>query len=324
MLRAIESVMAQTVPVNEVIVIDDGSTDGTTDVILNRYPSRVIALRQENAGVSAARNRGIREAKGDWIAFLDSDDVWYPRKTERQLDALSEFGSEFGLCFTDNLFGGNPEMLLSAFEETGFEARPGFGDFDFPTQRLLTSREPFFTSSFLISRALLSELNGFDESLIVGEDSDLIFRLSFKTRFCFVAEPLVEVDRTPSRDGLCNLYNERDDRKYDSFERRYRKWLAMPEVVGTQHEARIRDNLRIVYYDSAEAKIHQLQVVQALSEIAHIRGMGDSYATILLNFLSRKLIKLRHGGVVEEPTRRMQQSGKRGVRFANIRTDSDL
>ena len=81
--RAIKSVVGQTISPDEIIVIDDGSTDGTDEIIKNSYPD-IILLKQENGGVGCARNNGIKNAKGTWIALLDSDDEWLPEKLEKQ------------------------------------------------------------------------------------------------------------------------------------------------------------------------------------------------------------------------------------------------
>src|SRR5438046_2823187 len=93
-LRAIH---AQTVPVDEIIVVDDGSTDDTADVC-GRQPKPVRYIRQDNTGLPAfARNRGAAEATADWIAFCDSDDLWHPRKLEVQLAAIEATGAKWGV-----------------------------------------------------------------------------------------------------------------------------------------------------------------------------------------------------------------------------------
>src|SRR5437870_1765768 len=87
--RAIDSVLEQTVPVDEIIIVDDGSTDGTAESVEGWYGSRVRVIRQENAGVSGARRRGIQEARGRWIAFLDSDDEWTPERNRHLVNAAA-------------------------------------------------------------------------------------------------------------------------------------------------------------------------------------------------------------------------------------------
>jgi len=292
---AIDSVLAQTLPPDEVIVIDDGSTDGTAEAIRNRYGDRVRLFRQQNAGVSAARNRALREAQGEWIAFLDSDDIWLPTKIERQKETLTRFGSEFGLCFTDCVYHGNPDLERSVFEEAGLTGAPRFGSLEDPVKYILASREPFWTQSLMVRHALLAEPNGFDEALTLREDTDVLFRLSFRTKFCFVAEPLVRIDRALSRDGLCTLYGKADDRVFDSLERSYTKWLAMPEVGGTGYEKQIREMLRLICYSSAEAKIREFRIAAAFREIRRLKAMGNSYPSLLFGLLSRKIKKLRRG-----------------------------
>ena len=86
--RSIDSVLAQTRPVDEIIIVDDGSSDNTGEVV-KRYGGKVRYIRQENAGASVARNTGIEAATGDWIAFLDGDDEWLPDKIKHQTELLS-------------------------------------------------------------------------------------------------------------------------------------------------------------------------------------------------------------------------------------------
>ena len=100
--RAIESVLAQSAPPGQVVVVDDGSTDGTVDLIRREFPS-VVLVEQSNAGVSAARNVGIAHCEGEWIALLDSDDAWRPKKLEMQLEAL-DAAPDLRLCHTEEIW----------------------------------------------------------------------------------------------------------------------------------------------------------------------------------------------------------------------------
>ncbi len=292
--RAIRCVLAQTVPVSEIIVVDDGSTDDTVEAVKQSFGSQVLLIQQPNSGVSAARNLGIKNARTEWIALLDSDDWWHPDKLKRQFTAIESLGGTSGVCFTDNVYGGNPGMTFSRFEEVGFRYAPTIGILGDTAWRILAGREPFFTSSFLIRRALLEEAGGFDETLTLREDTDLLFRLSFKAQFCFVREPLTEIDRTPSRTlGLCNVYGTRSDVVFDCSTHIYRKWLAMPEVIGSWYEAPLREMLRDMYFASAESKIRQLRIMPAMRNLAPLMAMGDSSGSIVATLLMRKMRKTK-------------------------------
>src|SRR5262245_57790462 len=100
--RAIRSVTNQTYPHIDIVVVDDGSTDGTAKAIQNSGSTRPLQIIQldKNYGAPEARNRGIASAKGQYIAFLDSDDVWHPRKIAQQVETLRQRGLGFGVCYT--------------------------------------------------------------------------------------------------------------------------------------------------------------------------------------------------------------------------------
>src|SRR5271155_324881 len=107
--KTVESVLAQSFTDLEVIVVDDGSSDETGQTLEHAFGDRIRYYFQPNQGVSAARNKGIEEARGEWIAFLDSDDLWEKEKLECQLDALERFAPHCDACYTDVRLLNHPE-----------------------------------------------------------------------------------------------------------------------------------------------------------------------------------------------------------------------
>jgi glycosyltransferase involved in cell wall biosynthesis len=178
--QAIESVLGQTFRDFELIVVDDGSNDSTPETIENEYPE-VRLVRQSRRGVSAARNRGVREAGGTWIAFLDSDDSWLPRKLERQLDRLNR-EKGYRICYTDEIWIRNGVRV-----NPGKRHRKFSGDLFWPSLPLCIVSP----SSVMVEKTLFEEMGGFDESLPVCEDYDLWLRIAVREPFLFLAERLI-------------------------------------------------------------------------------------------------------------------------------------
>lgn len=178
--RALTSVLAQTRLADEVIVVDDGSTDGTDGLVRARFPG-VMYRFQRNRGVSAARNLGIREASSDWIALLDSDDEWLPGKLESQLRALAD----------------EPEHLLIHCDEfwyrNGRRVNPGLrhrkvGGRIFERCLPLCVISP---SAALIHRSVFDRIGFFDETFEACEDYDFWLRFCARFPVLYVDEPLV-------------------------------------------------------------------------------------------------------------------------------------
>lgn len=188
--EAIDSVLAQTYRDFEVIVVDDGSTDHTRDV-LRIYGSAVRSIRQKNGGAAAARNCGILNSSGRYIAFLDADDVWLPAKLERQVSCL-ERHPQLVAAYSDSrdLEDGilNPESRLARF---GIRASGRiFED--------LLRHNFLHTSSVVVRRTALAEAGLFDASLRGSEDIDLWMRLSRVGDFGCVDEVLAYYRRHSS------------------------------------------------------------------------------------------------------------------------------
>ncbi|MBY0522433.1 MAG: glycosyltransferase family 2 protein [Gemmataceae bacterium] len=176
--EAVDSVLAQSYAPREVIVVDDGSTDDTPDR-LAPYRARIRYIRQDNQGLSAARNTGIRLAQGTFVALLDSDDLWHPRKLEFQMRYLTR----------------HPEvMLLGSNCQTGVRDWPALNDAEIVGERItleeLIVRSPFAPSTAVLHRDCLAATSLFDTSLRSVEDRDMWIRVAARFPVAMLQAPL--------------------------------------------------------------------------------------------------------------------------------------
>lgn len=292
--NAIESALNQTFKNIEIIVIDDGSTDNTREK-LEPYKEYIRYHYQNNMGASAAQNKGIELARGEWISILASDDIWLPEKIELQLEAIRMFGDEFGACFTDCKFVGTNLVDDTAFKRAGLESQLFFDKLDKPHDYILGHNLALFVQSMLVKRYLVTGNHGFNPKLVVLEDTDLIFRLSLKTKFCFVNKPLVIIDRTPIliKNRLSGLIESRSDAAFQSMETMYFHWLANEDLSNRQTMIiRIKDCLKLCYYDWIIVKIKKFKWGHVLSLIKKIKCTGEPYGQFLINLLKRAFYKL--------------------------------
>lgn len=181
--RALRSVLAQTVQGFEIIVVDDGSTDCGSEVVKSFKDSRIKLIQQENKGVSAARNRGIKEAKGDLIAFLDADDEWKSEFLEIILRLRRKY-PEAGLYVTSyDILSPDGKMQKPNFR--GVPPAPWEGLFPKYFIAATLGAQPFNSSSASVPKHIFSELNGFAVGNNMGEDLDMWCRIALKYPIAF-------------------------------------------------------------------------------------------------------------------------------------------
>ena len=178
--RALHSVSNQTFVPHEIIVVDDGSSDGTKDWVQERFPY-VRYIYQDNSGVSSARNAGIREAKGSWIAFLDSDDEWMPNKLEQQKGVVNSFQKAW-LCHTNEIW------IRNGVRVNQMKKHQKYGGDIFENCLDICRISP---SSVLIKKEVFEMVGLFDESLKVCEDYDLWLRITAVLPVIFLDQPLI-------------------------------------------------------------------------------------------------------------------------------------
>ena len=179
--RSIDSVLNQTLFPSEIIVVDDGSTDGTSDYIQSNFPS-IKLLSQPNKGVSAARNMGIKSADANWIALLDSDDEWFSQKLEKQVLALSQ-NPDVKFCHTEEIW------FRNGVHVNQMKKHQKYGGHIFSKCLDICRISP---SSVLFHQSLLDDVGYFDKDLKVCEDYDLWLRITAKYPVLYIDEPLLK------------------------------------------------------------------------------------------------------------------------------------
>jgi glycosyltransferase involved in cell wall biosynthesis len=197
--RSIESVLAQTRPADELIVVDDGSTDETSSIVRS-YGASVRYVHQRNSGVAAARNKGVEQATSEWIAFLDADDYWEPLKLERQLAFSEGVGLVGARWFTE--YPGRPRCVAEVPDNAFFGRM-----FKASGSEAFRVAMNFWTGVVLVRRSVLGDQR-FVSGLEPAEDRDLWIRLAASTPLYLIPEPLATY--VQYEDSLSNSDSDRD------------------------------------------------------------------------------------------------------------------
>jgi glycosyltransferase involved in cell wall biosynthesis len=250
---ALKSVLLQTYREFEVIVVDDGSADRTAEAVRDIISTerdggeRVRYLFQSNQGQSAARNKGTEEAGGDWVAFLDSDDVWLPEKLEWQVRAIEQFNGKCCACITDARLVDNRGLDTTAFRESGKRYEETLGMEPEAVGNLVKCRDPFWVSTLLVRTDVFKQVGRFDVHIEYAEDHDFLFRLSLATSFCYVNKPLALLDRSKSPQGSKCRPWDRVEVRLQGSQSMFEKWLKLDSKLPPDVRKIIVHSLRQVY-----------------------------------------------------------------------------
>ena len=178
--RSIDSVINQTIKPSEIIIVDDGSNDGTEAMVKKKYDSLKL-IKQKNKGASAARNSGIKASSGEWICFLDSDDEWKNDKLEKQIIAVAN-NSDYKFFHSNEIWIKNGKRINQK------KKHKKYGGDIFKKCLDMCRISP---SSVLIDKSIFEEIGFFNENLVVCEDYELWLRICDKYEVFFIDEPLI-------------------------------------------------------------------------------------------------------------------------------------
>ena len=316
--ETVASVLAQTSPVHEIVIVDDGSTDDTAEVV-SSMPKPVRYIHQQNSGLSAARNRGASTATGEYLAFIDSDDLFEPEKLDIQLAVLRS-RDDIRWCVTnctmiglDGIKSRNQqgfEALFPLFTEMGISARSFFARFLKEVTVVIGDREipafvgdmfvPLFHGNFcspvslLIHRELWDFMGGFDESLQVAEETEFFHRLAGKAPGAIIMTPLIRVRR--GHDSIISSKNTvRLIRNalisVDRAAASRQQLTAVEKVAYIEGKQRLLTRLAWAHLTNLEGK----EARNAISQMAHpFRRRLRIVMIYLASFLPAQILRLLH------------------------------
>ncbi|UWR25829.1 glycosyltransferase [Sulfitobacter sp. S223] len=253
--EAVQSVLSQDYTPLEVIVIDDGSRDGTLDVLAAMSDPRLVVLDNKGSqGPSGARNYGVKQAHGDWIAFQDSDDVWLPERLSRQMDRLKQSNHIAGFC----------AMVIKAdtapqSPATGRVPKHTIGPLSENMLPALLRGSFISTQMLILRRDIFDELGGFDEDFPALVDWELMLRVSKRGTIDFLDEELV-IQRMS--DNSVTRSVEKRSLAQRLVMRKHKALFEQDPPANAQHHRRISGGLRALG-DYTDARRHAVRALRA-------------------------------------------------------------
>jgi len=211
--QSLDSVLAQTFKDFELIVVDDGSRDGTVE-ILKSYGDKIRLICQKNAGAGAARNTGIRAALGKYIAFLDSDDHWRPEKLEVQMQFISKYGAK--VCYS-RCVGENGESLADIEDVTATLKEPGVYHVADPVEFCSRARCHPYLQSMVLEKELFDAAGLFDQALHTGDDTLWIFRLGYLSDCIYIDRPMTVIFRGSDNSLTYDVRPAQAEKRWGAF-----------------------------------------------------------------------------------------------------------
>jgi glycosyltransferase involved in cell wall biosynthesis len=286
--RAVDSVLAQTYRELELIVVDDGSTDGTREWLAAHPEPRLRRLhRAGGQGAAAARNAGLAEARGEYVAFQDDDDIWLVQKLEKQLAALRAAGPDCGWCLSGYLRmePGRTRFMGGAYYVGELDWRRGIGEGG-PDWYLIS------TPGWLVRRELLVRVGGFDEGIRSWDDWELGLRLWQVTRLTVADEPLWVQDRLAGG-GLTRAEHARAYDLRIIMQKHAALWHGRSDVLARHHYTIGRTLSLYEARPSGRAELRQALRIRPLAPRTWLALAASYFDRERMDRLTRRIRRLK-------------------------------
>jgi glycosyltransferase involved in cell wall biosynthesis len=280
--ETLDSVFAQTFTDFEVVIVNDGSPDTEEfERVLQPYQHRICYLKQDNSGASAARNTGLRAARGKLIAFLDADDLWLPQYLEQQLKFIREYGCDLA-CADAVIFGVSAEAGRS-YMDSLMPAAPPQGQVTF--LELVNADRSLITSGVVVRRDLILEVGLFDETLRNAQDLDLWLRLArHGARLAYHREVLLSYRSRPnSLSGDAINSHRRELHVFDKIEQSY----DFTQAERVEVTAVIRNRRALLEYEIGKLYLVPGDFVHARESFANANHLKRSWKPRLALWFTR-------------------------------------
>jgi len=273
--RALESVVNQSYKNLEIIIINDGGDESSRDITQSFKDDRITYLSHgSNKGGSAARNTGIRNTKGEYIAFLDDDDQWIPSKIETQLNKMAKTDPDVGFCFS---------AVTNVYEnrEEDTWVPEGIDDyFDLALERF----NGFLNVTLFVKKAVLEDVGGFDENLPSHQEVDLVLKMARKYKGLGINRSLVKVDMSDHRQVGRNLLKRAKGR--EMILKKYLNEFSIKPIVFAKHQF----GLGLMYRDMGNFDKAQSIFKEALKNNFNLRYLAH-FIILLWGGRLYKLVK---------------------------------